>query len=136
MTDEQKAQSEKKINELKKKYTVRGFKTTSESFKFMKKMASSMSSLENIDNLKDEDVSKLFDLFDEKLIKSVVSTYLLKKDGDKRVPIDYEKEFIADINGLMIAFSLCVKTLMEKLNGGGKQEAQPSKGMRVKSKKR
>ena len=136
MTNEQKAQSEKKINDLKKKYTVRGFKTTSESFKFMKKIAGAMSNLEDMENLEDEDVSKLFELFDEKLIKSVVSTYLLKKEGDKRVPINYEKEFIGDIGGLMVAFSLCVKTLMEKLNGGGKQEAQPSKGMRVKSKKR
>jgi len=127
---------DKKLEEFKKNYTVRGFKTTSESFKFMKKISGAISALENIEDLKDEDMFQMFNVFDEKIIKFVVGGYLLKKDGDKRKAIDYEKEFVGDIEGLMVAFSFCTQFLMEKMNGGGKQEAQTSQEMKVKSKKR
>jgi len=140
LTDEEIAKKEladKKIAELKKIYVFRNFKTTSESFKFMKKIAKTISQIENIEDMQDQNILELFDIFDEKIIKSVVGDFVLKIDGEKRVNIDYEKEFIGEFETLMTLFMMTIQYLMKKVNGEGKQEAQPAgQTKKISSKKR
>jgi len=126
--------SDEKIEELKKKYIVRNFKTTTESFKFMKKIAKTVSSIDNLEDMKDEDILALFDVFDEKVIKYVVSTFVLVRGEKKNTPVDYEKEFIGEFETLMTLFMMAIQHLIGKANGEGKQQATPTQG--IKSQKR
>lgn len=121
--------SDKKIEELKKKYVVRNFKTTTESFKFMKKIAKTVSSIDNLEDMRDEDILALFDVFDEKVIKYVVSTFVLVRGEKKNTPVDYEKEFIGEFETLMTLFMMAIQHLIGKANGEGKQQATSTKGI-------
>ena len=114
--------TDKKIEELKKKYVIRGFKTTTESFKFMKKIAKTVSSIDNLEDMKDEDILALFDVFDEKVIKYVVATFVLVRGEKKNTPVDYEKEFIGEFETLMTLFMMAIQSLVGKANGEGKQQ--------------
>jgi hypothetical protein len=128
-TEAKKQASDKKIEELKKKYVVRNFKTTTESFKFMKKIAKTVSSIDNLDDMKDEDILALFDVFDEKVIKYVISTFVLVRGEKKNTPVDYEKEFIGEFETLMTLFMMAIQHLIGKANGEGKQQATLTQGI-------
>ena len=128
--------SDEKIKELKKKYVIRSFKTTTESFKFMKKIAKTVSSIDNLDDMKDEDILALFDVFDEEVIKYVISTFVLVRGEKKNIPVDYEKEFIGEFETLMTLFMMVIQHLIGKANGEGKQQATPTKPQGIKSQQR
>lgn len=129
--------ADKKIEELKKLYVIRNFTSTSESFKFMKKIAKTISQIENLEDMQDQDILELFDIFDEKIIKYVVSGFVLKINGEKRSKLDYEKEFIGEFETLMTVFMMAIQHLMKKVNGEGKQKAQPAEQTKkINSKKR
>lgn len=140
LTPEEAAKKEaadKKIEELKEIYVIRNFSTTSESFKFMKKIAKTISQVENLEDMQDQDILKLFDVFDEKVIKYVVDSFVLKISGEKRVKLDYEKEFIGEFETLMMVFMMAIQHLMSKVNGEGKSKAQPvEQAKKISSKKR
>ena len=135
---EKKAKSDKKLAELKKIYVVRSFKTTSESFKFMKRIAKVITQLPNLDDMKDESVLELFNVFDDKTVKYVVETYILKRgeDGEKNKKIDYESEFIGDFENLIVLFVMAIQHLIGKVNGEGKSKEAPANNKVIKTKKR
>ncbi len=131
-----KKETNKKSEELLKKYVIRNFKTTSESFKFMKKIAKTISSIDNLEEFKDENISKLFDVFDEKVVKYVISTFVLVRNEKKNTPVDYEKDFINDFESLMTLFMLVIQHLVGKSNGKKKQVAPQQKPLTLNSTKR
>jgi len=135
---EKKKANDKRIAELLEKYVIRNFKTTSESFKFMKKIAKVISEVPNLEEIKDEDIIKLFDVFDEKTIKYVISTFVLVRatdDEKKNIPVNYEKEFIGEFESLIVLFMLTVEKLVGKSNGEKKPPA-PKEGQKIQTKKR
>lgn len=114
-----------RIEELKKIYVVRSFKTTTESIKFTRKIAKSMGSLsENIEANKEADITNFLNFFEPDIIKYVVGGFVLKRAEPKNVPIDYEKEFIGDFETLSIIFAMAIQHLMLKANGVGKSKTQ------------
>lgn len=114
-----------RIEELKKIYVVRSFKTTTESIKFTRKIAKAMSGLgTSLDDNKEEDISEFLNFFEPDIIKYVVGGFVLKRDEKKNVPIDYEKEFIGDFETLSIVFAMTIQHLMQKANGVGKSKTQ------------
>lgn len=133
---EKKQKAAKVLEALKRKYVVRSFKTTTESFKFIKRISKTLSSLESLDSLKDEDISVLFDVFDEKTIKYVVSTFVLKRAEQKNKELDYENEFIGDFESLMSVFLMALEFLTTKANGEGKKQAPKGQKKEIISTKR
>jgi len=128
--------TDEKVEALLRKYVIRSFKTTSESFKFMKKIAKTISSIDNLEEMKDEDILSLFEVFDEKVIKFVISTFVLVRNEKKNIPVDYEKEFIGDFETLMTLFMMTIQHLVGKSNGAKKQQALPKEGLKLNSTKR
>jgi len=124
-------QAREQMEALKKRYKVRGFKTTTESITFTRKMAKAISSLEgNFEEIEDLDISEALDVFDPELIKYVVDNFVLvKEEGAKKAhPVNYEKEFIGRFNDLMLVFMIAVERLNEKVSGG-KPEEKPAQGI-------
>lgn len=130
-----KKEMEKAIAELKEKYAIRSFKTTTESITFTRKMAKVMATIApEMQKKKKENISQFLDLFEPELIKYVVGTFVYKKSGKRNKPIDYEKEFVGDFESLSLVFSMTIEFLMTKAHGEGKQKAQTPK--KIISKKR
>lgn len=124
MTKKLTPEQEALLEECKKTYEVRDFATTTESLNYTRKMASAMSNMKvDLDAMKDEDVSAIFEFFDPTLIKYVVDTFVMKKGKKKSKPVNYEKEFIGDFGMLMGVFLMAVKHLSEKATGGKKPQA-------------
>lgn len=122
------AKREELIKKLSKRYKIRSFKTTTESIKYTQKMAKAISALDlDLEKMQDQDISKMFDLFDPELIKYVVGTFVNVKEHKKLKPVDYEKEFINDFENLMIVFTMAIEFLSAKANGSGKPQAQKIK---------
>lgn len=114
-----------RIEELKKIYVVRSFKTTTESIKFTRKIAKAMSGLgSSIDDSSEADISEFLNFFEPEIIKYVVGGFVLKRNDKKNAPIEYEKEFIGDFETLSIVFAMTIQHLMEKANSTGKPKAQ------------
>lgn len=123
-----------KIDQLRDKYIVRSFKTTTESLIFTKKMAQALSNIKvDLTNMKDADISEIFEFFDPELIKYTVETFVEIKDGEDLSPIDYESEFIGEFETIMIVFQMAIEKLMQKANGMGKPQVSPNQ---IKSNKR
>lgn len=117
-----------RIEELKKIYVVRSFKTTTESIKFTRKVAKAMSGLgSSLDDSSEADISEFLDFFEPEIIKYVVGNFVLKRGDKKNTPIDYEKEFIGDFETLSIVFAMTIQHLMQKANGVGKPKTQNQK---------
>lgn len=119
--------------EAKKRYFVRGFKTTTESIIYTKKMAQAVSSING--DINEIDVSDIFSVFDAELIKYVIETFVLKGTEDDFEDMDYESEFIGEFKLLISVFMMAVQSLSEKANGKGKP-APLEEGTQIISRKR
>lgn len=131
---EKKAEADIKLKKLKKKYVVRSFRTTSEAFKFMKKISKVISAIPDLEEMADKDILELFNVFDEETIKYVISTFVLKRTEKESETFDYEKEFKEDFDTLLMLFMMAIQYLMEKVNGGGKSKKPAQK--KINSQKR
>ncbi len=122
---------------LKKDYVVRGFKTTTESISFMKKVTPIMMSMQKANIKEEKNTALLLEILDEKIIKYVVSTFVLKKGDKKNQNIDYEKEFVGDLDKLLSVFMLAFSELMQRMQGKKqKSPAQVTNNLKIESKKR
>lgn len=111
---------------LKKRFKIRSFQTTTESIEFSQKLAKAFSGL-NIDfeAMKDEDASKIFEIFSPSLIKYVVGSFVYTKEGNSKPKlVNYEKDFIGDLDTVMMLFFMAVERLSQKASGAGKPQAQ------------
>lgn len=110
----------KAIEAVKKKYSVRTFKTTSEAMTFMRKMSPAIAQMQELKKANVAEAgAKMFEIFDDEFIKYVVSNFVFKK-GKKGKPnkkIDYESEFVNDYETCIKVFMMAITTLMEKAQG-------------------
>ena len=126
--DAQKQIQEEKIKELKKRYKVRNFKTTTESLEFTRKFAKAMSGIDlGSESVKDMELSEALDFFEPELLKYVVSNFVVVKEDGKAKAINYEKEFINDFETLLMVFMMAISFLTGKSNGLGKSQVAPQK---------
>lgn len=124
-TPENKELINERMEEIKKIYEVRSFRTTTESIQFTRKIAKAMTGLgTSLDDNSEADVTKFLDFFEPELIEYVVANFVLKRTDAESVDIDYESEFIGDFETLSILFGIAIEFLMSKANGTGKQKAQ------------
>jgi len=108
--------------QAKERYTVRPFATTSEAIEFTRNMALFLNGLNfDPDTMDDLDLNDIMPLLDPEKVKYFVTTFITLKNGD---PIDYERDFISDIQ---IVFVLAFMVVFELgLKAQGKPEAGDS----------
>lgn len=121
LTTEQKS----RLDELKERYEVRNFETTSESIKYTQKLAKALSGLKlDMNESQDMDISEIAEFFDPELIKYVVGTFVLVRGAKKSKPVNYEKEFVGDFETVLMVFVIAIEHLSKKANGSKKPQAQ------------
>lgn len=130
-------QLEKMISSIKDTYRVRSFSTTSEAITFLKKVMPLFSSIgDEFESLKDEDISKLFDIFPAETIEYLVSTFVEKKTSKGFKAINYETEFKGDFQTLLAVFVMALTELIKEVQTPtGKPQAQAKK-KKIKSRRR
>jgi hypothetical protein len=139
LSDEDMKSQEEITKKLQEKYEVRNFKTTSESLIFTKKMAKAMSGMKlDLKEIKDVDISAVFDFFDPDLVKYTVDTFIMEKTASGLKSVNYEEDFIGDFQIIMSLFLMAVQHLSGKVNGRKKPQAPKveKKQKKIKSTKR
>ena len=134
---EKQKQLEELISTIKGRYQVRSFATTSEAINFLKKVMPLFSSIgDEFESLKDEDISKLFDIFPAETIEYLVSTFVEVKTAKGFKAVDFETEFKGDFQTLLAVFVMALTELVKEVQTPtGKPQAQTKK-KKIKSQRR
>ncbi len=126
--DHKKEEIEEIISSIKDTYRVRAFSTTTESIAFLRKIVYLTSIGEDFENLKDEDISKIFDIFPPETIEYIVSTFVEVKTEKGYKKVNYEEEFKGDFQTLLSVFVMAITELIK--------EVQTPKGKQIPANKK
>ncbi len=117
------------ISSIKDIYRVKPFSTTTEAINFLKKVMPLFSSIgEDFESLKDQDISKIFDIFPAETIEYIISNFVEVKTEKGYKKINYEEEFKGDFQTLLSVFVMAITELIK--------EVQTPKGKQIPTNKK
>ncbi|NCB11900.1 MAG: hypothetical protein EOM78_09750 [Erysipelotrichia bacterium] len=120
---------EEVISSIKDTYRVRHFSTTTEAISFLRKVMPLFSSIgDDFESLKDQDISKLFDIFPPETIEYIISNFVEVKTEKGYKKINYEEEFKSDFQTLLAVFIMAITELIK--------EVQTPKGKQIPTSKK